>query len=306
MKAILFSAAFCTFAATMTYSALAGEPEQTYALRYKYTPGETIRWEVEHRSKVRATVSGSTQNTETLSVSMKAWRISEVKPDGTATFEHRVEWVDMRQTLTGRSEVRYDSRTDKTPPPGFESAAKSVGVPLALVTMDPLGKIVKRKDLKPQSSAAPDAQDSSPNRESWLTIPLPEEPVPVGHSWSIPQNIDIPLPSGSVKRIQAVQQFKLEEVKTGVAVIRVSTDILTPISDPAIESQLVQREAAGRVWFDIDAGRVLRQEMETDKRVVGFRGDASSIHYVNRFTERLAKREQNFFSAPDGAAIEKN
>ncbi|NLE56792.1 MAG: hypothetical protein GX616_00415 [Planctomycetes bacterium] len=108
-----------------------------------------------------------------------------------------------------------------------------------------------------------------------------------------------------MKRIQAVQQFKLEEVKTGVAVIRVSTDILTPISDPAIESQLVQREAAGRVWFDIDAGRVLRQEMETDKRVIGFRGDASSIHYVNRFTERLAKREQNFFSAPDGAAVEK-
>ena len=39
--------------------------------------------------------------------------------------------------------------------------------------------------------------------------------------------------------------------------------------------------------FDIDEGRVLGQQMDIDKHVVGFRGEASSIHYVNRFSERL-------------------
>ena len=39
--------------------------------------------------------------------------------------------------------------------------------------------------------------------------------------------------------------------------------------------------------FDIDEGRILGQQMDIDKHVVGFRGDASSIHYVNRFSERL-------------------
>ena len=106
----------------------------------------------------------------------------------------------------------------------------------------------------------------------------------VGHTWSLPQDIEVPLPSGAIKKIKAVQQFVLEDVKTGVATIRVSTDILTPITDPAVESQLVQREAAGRVRFDIDAGRILGQQMDIDKHVVGFRGDASSIHYVNRFS----------------------
>ena len=90
-----------------------------------------------------------------------------------------------------------------------------------------------------------------------------------------------------MKKIKAIQQFVLEDVKTGVATIRVSTDILTPINDPAVESQLVQREASGRVRFDIDAGRILGEQMDIDKHVVGFRGDASSIHYVNRFSERL-------------------
>ena len=50
---------------------------------------------------------------------------------------------------------------------------------------------------------------------------------------------------------------------------------------------MVEREAAGRVRFDIDAGRILGQQMDIDKHVVGFRGEASSIHYVNRFCERL-------------------
>ena len=70
-----------------------------------------------------------------------------------------------------------------------------------------------------------------------------------------------------------------------MATIRVATQILTPIHDPAIESQLIQYESAGTVRFDIDAGRILGQQMEVDKGVVGFRGEASSIHYLTRFTE---------------------
>ena len=95
------------------------------------------------------------------------------------------------------------------------------------------------------------------------------------------------MPGGGSKRVKSLQQFTLESVKTGVATIRIATEILTPVTDPAIESQLVEREAAGWVRFDIDAGRVLGQQLDIDKHVVGFRGDASSIHYVNRFCEHL-------------------
>ena len=54
------------------------------------------------------------------------WKVKDVKSDGTATFEHSVEWIDMRQKLSGSSEVRYDSRTGDKPPVGFEDVAKSV------------------------------------------------------------------------------------------------------------------------------------------------------------------------------------
>ena len=120
-----------------------------------------------------------------------------------------------------------------------------------------------------------------------MTIPLPERPVPVGHTWSFPQDIDVKLNTGGIKKVKARQAVTLESVKTGVATIRVATQILTPIDDPAIESQLIQRESSGTVRFDIDAGRVLSQQMDVDKHVVGFRGPASSLHYLTRFTEEL-------------------
>jgi hypothetical protein len=284
MKNAMLGMAATALPLLFVLTVVAGEPEK-YTLRYKFHPNETIRWEVEHRSMVRATVSGTTQSTDTTSNSVKAWRMTDVQPDGTATFEHRVEWIDMRQTLTGRNEVRYDSRKNAKPPRGFEDAAKSVGVPLAIVKMDVRGKVLHREERRAKPQVA--NSDAPPPNDGWITIPLPDGPVPVGHKWSLPQDIEIPSANGVVKKIKAVQQFVLEEVKTGVAVIRVWTDVLTPITDPAIESQLVQREAAGTVRFDIDAGRILGQQMDIDKHVVGFRGDASSIHYVNRFSERL-------------------
>ena len=61
--------------------------------------------------------------------------------------------------------------------------------------------------------------------------------------------------------------------------------------------------AAGRVRFDIDAGRVLDQRMDIDKHVVGFRGDASSIHYVNRFSEQLLPEPMRTAERPGGQVV---
>jgi hypothetical protein len=249
-----------------------------YTLRYKFQPGETLRWKVVHRARVEASVGGTNQTTETVSSSVKVWKVREVKSNGAATFEQLVENVDMWQKLTGRMEVRYNSQTDKTPPVGFENVAKSIGVPLSKTTIDPQGKILNREHLIARSNV---------QQEGMITIPLPDEPVAVGEGWSYPYDIEVPLEGGRIKKIKSRQSFTLEEVKGSVATVRVATQILTPVDDPAIEAQLMQRDSSGTVSFDIQTGRVVGQQMDTDKRVVGFRGQASSLHYRTRFTEEL-------------------
>jgi len=250
----------------------------TYTLRYVFRPGQTMRWDVTHRLSVRTSISDTTQIAETSSTSVKVWRVQQVAADGTATFEHRVEDVDMRQKLTGREEVRYNSRTDKHPPPGFQDVARSLGVTLAVVTLDNKGKLIKRQRLVGKGDA---------NAETQIAIPLPEEAIPVGYTWSRPSQQDVTTPNGLYKKVLTLQRFTLESVKTGVATISVETQILTPIHDPALEAQLIQFGSRGAVRFDVDAGQVLGTQMDLDKQVVGFRGAASSIHYLTRFTERL-------------------
>ena len=156
-----------------------------------------------------------------------------------------------------------------------------MGVPLSTIALDPRGKIVKREKHAVKGSSSQEGGE--------ITVPLPAEPIALGYVWTQPCDIDVPLQTGGMKKLKAVQQFKLESVKTGVAMIGISTQILTPITDPAIEAQVVQREGQGTVRFDIDAGRVLSQKRDTDKHVIGFRGEASSLHYVTRFSEQFIR-----------------
>lgn len=251
------------------------EAKQKYLLRYKFAPGETFRWEVEHLATVRNTVAGTTQTAETKTKSIKVWEVTKVEDDGNATFTHLVSSVDMLQKLTGRQEVRYNSETDEKPPVGFEQVAEDVGVPLSEITINSRGETVKREEKRdrPQPSSGQ------------ITILLPEDEVAVGDVWKQPYTEKVAHQDGRVKEVKTQQRFKLEEVSNGVAKISVATQILTPIHDPVIEAQLVQRETAGTVRFDIEKGLILSQRMDLDKRVHGSQGEASLMHYVTRFTE---------------------
>lgn len=251
---------------------------ETHLLRYKFEPEEQIRWDVEHKARIRTTVAGSTQTAETNSGSVKLWVVKEVDGDGNFLFEHSVEKVDMRQKLTGRSELHYSSESGEDPPAGFESVATNVGVPLSRIKLSPLGKILGREELRPSQS----------QNNGFITIPLPEEAAAVGHVWLHPDKIQVSLPDGRIKHIEVRQRFKLLGVTGGVAKISVETQVLTPVNDPQVKAQIVQQQQAGHVEFDIAAGRVIRQQMDLDETVIGFQGEASSLHYVTRFTEELA------------------
>ena len=295
MMASFLAVAFCpqTGRGDESSSPSDGTSER-YTLRYQFHPGETIRWKVVHRANVKTTISGTTQTAETISESVKVWRVIGAEPGGPFTIEYSVENLDMRQRLTGRKEVRYNSRTDKVPPVGFEDVAKTVGVPLSIVKLDARGNVIERKDKRPRPG-----NDAHQNQ---LTVPFPEKPVAVGQQWKLPYEIDITLRDGQHKKIRTRQVFTLKSVRHGIATIGVETQVLTPITDKAVEAQLVQRENAGDVRFDIEAGRVIGQKMELDKHVVGFSGPASSLHYVTRFTEELIRNADRTAKKPKPVA----
>ncbi len=251
--------------------------DATYPLQYKYQVGEVITYTIEHMAKVDTTIAGNTQKTQMRSKSTRSLHVKEVQADGSARFVHVIDDVDMWSEVDGRAAVRYNSREDDKAPPGYEHVAESIGVPISEITMSPTGEILQRKDhvIHPNFGLG------------GISIPLPESAIPVGYEWDQPQDLQIRLEDDRIKTIKTRQLFRLEKVETGVATISVKTQVLTPIDDARVRSQLVQRISAGEIRFDVDAGRLLSKQLDWDENVLGFNGAESNMKYLARFTEQL-------------------
>lgn len=150
------------------------------------------------------------------------------------------------------------------------------------------GKVLTRLELAP-------ADGSSPGQ---IVLPLPKKPVIIGALWLNPYDIPVKLQSGTQKVIKARQRFELKSVKDDVALIKVTTQILSPVDNPEIKAQLIQEESDGTIRFDIAAGRMLRQQIDLDRRVVGHPNPKSSMHYRTRFTESLVTKDDRTVQKP--------
>jgi hypothetical protein len=76
-------------------TALQAEDDTKYDLKYYFKPGEIVRSEVLHKATVETTIQGNSQTAETRTTSIKAWKVQDVKEDGTTKFVHMVESTDM-------------------------------------------------------------------------------------------------------------------------------------------------------------------------------------------------------------------
>jgi len=254
------------------------KPEtKKYELRYMLQRGDVLRYEVSHKASMRTTIENSTQAAESKTNSVKLWKVSDVLPEGEIEFMNVVERVHMVSQIPDRSPVEYDSERDKTPPVGFEDAAKAIGVPLSVMRITPSGKVVHRERKIHNQGADDDAP---------IVVRLPEEPVAIGDSWDEPFDLTVQLEAGGTKSIQTRRHHRLADVESDVATIEVSYQVLSPI-DSYIEYQLVQKLMEGTVKFDMKLGRVVGQKMEIDKRILGFAGPTSSTQYIMRMEEKL-------------------
>ncbi len=66
-----------------------------------------------------------------------------------------------------------------------------------------------------------------------------------------------------------------------------ATQILSPIDNAEIKSQIIQRKSSGTARFDIAKGRFISLELDLDEAVHHFQGPDSLMKYKMKFTEKL-------------------
>ena len=251
--------------------------EAKHALKYKLRAGESLYSKVIHFAETRTKMSDHEESSSSRTTSEIVWEVKSVDAKGNMTFEYRILSVDLAQRVGDKDEIKFNSQTDDTAPSVFKKVAETVNKPLGTITINPRGQVTNRdNDTKnPQLGMGE------------LTIPLPEEPIAVGSEWSVPREMRVKLEDGSQKTIKVRELYTLEKVSAGVATIRIESQPLTPVNDPAVESQLIQQLSKGQIKFDIDRGRMLSKQLDWSEEAIGFRGDNTSLKYDARFTEEL-------------------
>ena len=273
MRGIVIAAAL--LAACWTPTVRAAEPVR---LRYRFQVGDRIDMDVAHRALTETTMNGATQTVETMTDSRKTWRVVAVDAAGRATLEHSVDDVVMTSRTSDKGEVRWASAGTDDPPPGYEGVRQSLGVTLSRLVIDPTGRVLDRRELRPCPPSA---------TGDLVVVPLPDEPVTAGAEWTIPQEVVVEAPGAGRKAVRTRLRYRLEDVHDGLATIRVDTTVLTPVDDPRLEARLLERIWDGTIKFDVEAGRVVSRKTGIDRRVVGFGGPQSSVRYKSSLEERI-------------------
>ncbi len=256
---------------------LAAQTSPEYTLRYLADPGEKMTWKVTHVAQTETKILGNLQTSRSRSLSTKRWTVLDVDKTGKIKFSHMVTDVDMWHKISDRPEIRYNSREKKLPPAGYERIADTIGKPLSTFVVTRSGQVeIRESDQKEIKFGL-----------GQVTMPVPDHPIKIGHRWSSDGQVRVRKEDKTVKNIKLRHVHQLRSVVDDVATISVTTEILSPVNDARIKSQIIQQLTTGEVKFDLKKGRIVSKAISWDETVVGFNGPNSSMRYLAKFTETL-------------------
>ena len=246
-------------------------------LRYKLRQGESLVSKVTQFAETKTKIADHNEDSSSRTTSFKVWEVESVNAEGEMTFVYSIRSVSLAQSIGDSEELTYNSETDTEVPDIFKKVAETIAKPLATITINPRGQVVNRDNelQTPQMGIGE------------LTIPLPADAVAIGGQWNVPRDIRVKLESGAFKTIKVRELYTLEKVSAGVATIRIETQPLTPVNDPAVEAQLIQQLSKGSIKFDVDRGRLISKKLAWKDEVVGFRGPDTSLRYDAEWAEEL-------------------
>jgi len=255
------------------------EPEaQTWTLQYKFLPGQTIHYESTHEMEITTRYDGTSEIAKNKSEYRKHYHVLSVNEEGIAEIQTVIDWVRMMAKFgEDGPEQRFDSDKPEEASSRFEQVKAAVGKPQPTMAVSPSGECL--------ISARSDA--GAKEAIQGFLIRLPEKPVTIGDSWKEDNyEVKVTVENNLTQSILLTRHYRLESVENGMATISMKTAVLTPVNNPKISAQLIQREISGKIVFDIEHGLIASRQYDVDKAVIGAFGPKTAMQAVSRLVEQ--------------------
>jgi hypothetical protein len=263
-----------TLGLVLVVSVAAIAADDPVTLKYRYTPGQVLRYDGKHAMAVESTVSGKTLKLDSETSSSREWRVLKVDEKGNARLALTIVRAQVAATSPDGQKIAFDTEQDENNP-----LAGMVGKPLVEVLLSPNGQVVEMG--QPQHPAAGPFVSLL---RTQLT-PLPPQAIAVGTGWQ--QDVSLPLPGGGDAKIRVRQTFRLKKVTDSVATINLTSTLAEEINDKAMMERVAQFLPSGRIEFDTSRGVVRSLDLVLDQKVTDFAGSGSIMTVTGSYREVL-------------------
>jgi hypothetical protein len=251
--------------------------------RFQFHKGETLSYHLVHTTRITDTVPDektmapvAAEAVTTIDL-VRQWRVADVDARGIATLEMSIQsmrWV----RKAGKDEDVFDS--SKPDDLNKSEMARHVGPTLAVLRIDPQGKLVEVKESK----VGPAARFAT---ELPFKITLPDvEPKP-GDAWDRTYTIQLDPPLGTGEKYAAAQRYTTQEPKGGFLTIGLGTTIKDLPAQAAEQIPLLPLLAEGTLFFHAQSGRYYGARLKIEKELKNHQGEGSSYKFVSTYVEDL-------------------
>ena len=281
----------CLTLAALAAPVEAPKPVPAVQLRYRFTEGESVRYQNEHQATFLQVKRDIRDKQATRTSTSQRFEVVSVAADGTATLRLAIDAARMEYAFDDAEPTVFDSREKQLPVAAFSGVAQAIGRELAEIKVRSDGAV---ESVRPLLSAReldmiPGKLGLEGDGPSSLFTVFPHRTLTVGEQWSDTFAVRVTVTERLTQEVKVLRQYRLEAVEKGIARISVKQSLLTPVTEPSMLVQLIQRTSTGEIRFDVRAGRIVSRTTELDNLEIGFAGPESSFRAVCRWTERLAE-----------------
>jgi hypothetical protein len=248
--------------------------------RLRWQAGQVLVYKVEETIQATEVVADNKAETRTQLNLTKRWQVLAVSPEGVATLQLSLAALKFESLPPGGDPLRFDSAEPARSTPDLrDQLGKLVGVPLATLRVDGLGRVVEVKE----SRFGPAARFE---KEPPFVAVLPAEGPKVGQNWERNYQITLEPPAGTGEKIAAVQRYACKAVAGGLATVSMTTELKLPPAAGAEQLPHLELQPEGEIVFDCNAGRMQSARLKVDKEAKGVQGEGSSYRFQRAYTEQ--------------------